>query len=95
MPGMDGITFLKKLMRDHPMPVVVLSSVTPQGSKTAIEALDAGAVEIVCKPDGSGDFSDVCRALVEKIQIASRPKIKTKTGIGYLGFVSSFKHHEV
>jgi len=44
MPRMDGITFLRKLMKHHPMPVIVLSSLTPQGGKTAMEALDAGAV---------------------------------------------------
>jgi len=46
MPRMDGITFLRKLMKHRPMPVIVLSSLTPQGGKTAMEALEAGAVEV-------------------------------------------------
>ena len=50
MPRMDGITFLRKLMKHHPMPVIVLSSLTPKGSKTAVEALSVGAVEVISKP---------------------------------------------
>lgn len=76
MPRMDGITFLRKLMQHHPMPVIVLSSLTPQGGKTAVEALEAGAVEVMCKPGGSYSVGDVCRVLVEKIKAASRARIQ-------------------
>ncbi len=75
MPRMDGITFLRKLMIHHPMPVIVLSSLTPQGGKTAMEALEAGAVEVMCKPGGSYSVGDVCALLVEKIKAASRARI--------------------
>ncbi|MGE5293346.1 MAG: protein-glutamate methylesterase/protein-glutamine glutaminase [Solirubrobacterales bacterium] len=75
MPRMDGITFLRKLMKYKPMPVIVLSSLTPQGGQTAMEALDAGAVEVMCKPGGSFSVGDVCAALVEKIKAASRARI--------------------
>src|SRR5471030_439555 len=50
MPRMDGITFLRKLMAYHPMPVVVLSSMTANGTQTALQAMEAGAVEVMCKP---------------------------------------------
>lgn len=50
MPGMDGLTFLRKIMAQHPMPVVVCSSATERGSDQSIAALDAGAVEAVLKP---------------------------------------------
>lgn len=50
MPRMDGITFLTKLMRQHPIPVVICSSLTAQGSETLLHALEAGAVEIITKP---------------------------------------------
>ena len=53
MPRMDGITFLRKLMQLRPMPVIILSSLTDTGTKTAIEALAAGAVDVLCKPGGS------------------------------------------
>src|SRR6056297_956799 len=49
MPRMDGITFLKKIMSQHPMPVVIISSLTEKGTRTAIKALEYGAVEIITK----------------------------------------------
>lgn len=75
MPRMDGITFLRKLMKHRPMPVIVLSSLTPQGGKTALEALEAGAVEVMCKPGGSFTVGDMCDVLVEKIKAASTARI--------------------
>ena len=71
MPRMDGITFLRKLMKHHPMPVIIFSSLTPAGGKTAMEALAAGAVEIMSKPGPSYSVGDACDALVEKIKAAS------------------------
>jgi len=50
MPRMDGITFLQKLMDQHPIPVVICSSLAEQGSETALKALEYGAVEIIQKP---------------------------------------------
>lgn len=50
MPRMDGITFLQKIMTQHPIPVVICSSLTPQNSTTALKALELGAVEIIQKP---------------------------------------------
>jgi len=50
MPRMDGITFLRKLMAQHPIPVVMCSSLTEAGSETLMQALEAGAVDIILKP---------------------------------------------
>jgi len=50
MPRMDGITFLRKLMSQHPVPVVMCSSLTEQGSETLMQALEAGAVDVILKP---------------------------------------------
>ena len=50
MPRMDGLTFLKKLMEQHPLPVVMCSSLTESGSETALKALEYGAVDIIEKP---------------------------------------------
>ncbi len=50
MPRMDGLTFLRKIMTQHPIPVVIISSLTKRGSETAIRALEYGAIEIFTKP---------------------------------------------
>ncbi len=50
MPRMDGITFLRKLMAQKPIPVVMCSSLTEQGSETLMQALEAGAVDVILKP---------------------------------------------
>jgi len=50
MPRMDGLTFLQKIMSQHPMPVIICSSLTEKGSATALKALEYGAVEIIQKP---------------------------------------------
>lgn len=50
MPNMDGLTFLDKLMAQHPLPVVICSTLTEAGSATALSALDRGAVEVITKP---------------------------------------------
>ncbi|MBF0561277.1 MAG: chemotaxis response regulator protein-glutamate methylesterase [Alphaproteobacteria bacterium] len=50
MPRMDGITFLRRLMAQHPIPVVMCSSLTEEGSQTLMEALEAGAVDVILKP---------------------------------------------
>ena len=50
MPRMDGITFLKKIMAEHPTPVVICSSLTEKGAETTMQALAAGAVDIITKP---------------------------------------------
>ena len=75
MPRMDGLTFLKKLMQFYPMPVIVVSSLTPKGSKTALEALENGAVEVLAKAEGSYSVGDMSAHLVEKIRMAARAKV--------------------
>lgn len=71
MPRMDGLTFLKKLMKYHPLPVVVFSSLTPQGSETAMRALELGAVEVMFKDDGMGR-GDVFKHVRMKIKAAAK-----------------------
>ncbi len=75
MPRMDGLTFLRKLMRHHPLPVIVVSSLTPEGSETALAALEAGAVEVVSKPGGSFSVGELGGALIEKIRAAARVRV--------------------
>ncbi len=73
MPKMDGIAFLKKLMRQYPLPVIVVSSV----GKNVFDALDAGAVDFVTKPDMSkpGGMNSFINELIVKIKIASTAKV--------------------
>jgi two-component system chemotaxis response regulator CheB len=79
MPRMDGITFLRKLMKARPMPVIILSSVTPKGGKAAMEAMEAGAVEVISKPGPAYSVGDACSDLVEKIKAASRARVNKQT----------------
>ena len=78
MPRMDGLTFLKKLMRYYPLPVIIVSSLTPRGGKLTLEALDIGAVEVIAKPGGSYTVGDMTNQLAEKIRAASEVKIVKK-----------------
>jgi len=80
MPRMDGLTFLDHLMRLHPMPVVMVSSLTQQGADAAIRAPQLGAVEIVAKPtlgiaDGLRDAAQtLCNAVVSAAQARIGPR---------------------
>ncbi len=76
MPRMDGITFLKKLMRYHPIPVIIVSSLTPQGGQMAMEAIDSGAVEVMCKPGTSYTVGDMSVELIDKIKAAALVNMK-------------------
>lgn len=74
MPRMDGITFLKILMEHHPIPIVILSSMTREGSEKAMEALNAGAVDVMVKPDNSAKIKEFGKLLVEKVKTAVQAK---------------------
>ena len=75
MPRMDGITFLRKLMHYHPLPVIVVSSLTEEGSELALEALDLGAVEVMSKPGASYTVGDMSVQPLQKIKAAARVDI--------------------
>lgn len=75
MPKMDGITFLKKLMRYYPLPVIVVSSLTPKGSQLAMQALEAGAVEVIPKPGSSYSVNELGDILIEKIRAAAQSRL--------------------
>jgi len=82
MPRMDGLTFLQKLMSQHPLPVVMCSSLADTGSETALKALELGAVDIITKPKiGIKQFLDESRILicdVVKAAAQSHHRIPTK-----------------
>jgi two-component system, chemotaxis family, protein-glutamate methylesterase/glutaminase len=68
MPRMDGISFLRRLMAHRPMPVIIVSSLTQSGSAATIEALRAGAVDVIPKPGGPYSVGQVAEKLKERIR---------------------------
>lgn len=78
MPRMDGISFLKRIMKEHPTPTVICSSLTEHGAQTTLDALSAGAVEIITKPkSGVGDFlRDASNDLVRAVRAAARANVR-------------------
>ena len=74
MPRMDGLTFLKILMEHHPLPVVVISSLTQTGSAKAMEALALGAVDVLAKPDGKLGLGELSHRLAFYVKAAARAK---------------------
>ena len=81
MPRMDGLTFLKKIMSQHPIPVVICSSLAEEGSQSLLRALDYGAVDIVAKPRlGTKQFLEDSRTTIcdiVKAAAAARPRALT------------------
>lgn len=81
MPRMDGLTFLEKLMRGHPMPVLMVSSLTEAGCQTTLRALELGAVDFVTKPkiDLRDGMTDLAHDLTEKVKAAARASLRPRT----------------
>ncbi|BDA79700.1 chemotaxis response regulator protein-glutamate methylesterase [Leptospira kobayashii] len=93
MPGMDGIEFLKKLLPQYPLPVIMFSSLTTEGAGTTLEALEAGAFDFLAKPSGTPESLEETKTdLLEKLKStigfnaqsnffrnASVSKLKTQT----------------
>ncbi|HMK48815.1 MAG TPA: response regulator, partial [Thermodesulfovibrionales bacterium] len=78
MPRMDGITFLQKIMTQHPIPVVICSSLAEGGSETALKALEYGAVEIIQKPRmGTKQFLEESRIRIcDTVKAAARSRVQ-------------------
>src|SRR6056297_237459 len=80
MPRMDGLTFLKKIMSQHPIPVVIISSLTLKGTQTALKALEYGAVEIITKPQlGTKTFLEESKIrLCDVIKASAKANLRKK-----------------
>lgn len=78
MPKMDGLTFLEKLMRGRPMPVVMVSSLTEAGCQTTLRALELGAVDFITKPkiDLREGMEEIAQDLISKIKAAAVAKVR-------------------
>jgi len=81
MPRMDGLTFLKKLMKYYPLPVIIASSLTQNGSKLALEALSLGALEVISKPSTSYSVGDMSMQLADKIRAVAKIEVKKRNGL--------------
>ena len=75
MPRMDGLTFLKKLMTFRPMPVIVISSLAQASCQAGVEALRAGAVEVMAKPGGPYSVGELKLSLAAKIRAAAATRV--------------------
>jgi two-component system chemotaxis response regulator CheB len=81
MPGMNGLSFLRRLLRCNPLPVVVVSSLTPEGSELALEALEAGAVEVVAKPRSAPAGRQTLARLGSLVKGAAGARVWAKDGV--------------
>lgn len=79
MPRMDGLTFLKKLMHHHPMPVIVISSLGQASCQATLDALRLGAVEVLAKPGGPYSVGELRMSLAAKIRAAAAARVKRPT----------------
>ena len=77
MPRMDGITFLKRLMHYRPMPVIVISSLGIASSRSAVEALEAGAVDVLAKPEGPQSVGELRSSLAAKVRAARVARLRS------------------
>jgi two-component system, chemotaxis family, protein-glutamate methylesterase/glutaminase len=77
MPRMDGVTFLRKLMHYHPMPVIVISSLGVASSRTALEALEAGAIDVLAKPGGPQSVGELRLSVASKIRAAKIARLRS------------------
>ena len=78
MPRMDGVTFLRNLMRLHPMPVVMISSLTERGADVTLKALELGAVDFVAKPkfDVESALLEYSEEIIAKVRAAGQAKLQ-------------------
>jgi two-component system chemotaxis response regulator CheB len=76
MPRMDGLTFLKKLMKHHPLPVIVISSLGQASCQATLEALQSGAVEVLSKPAGPYSVGELRMSIAAKVRAAASARIR-------------------
>lgn len=78
MPKMDGVTFLKNLMRLRPMPVVMISTLTQKGAPTTLEAMEIGAVDYVAKPSNTspGEMEAYSEEIISKVKAAASARVR-------------------
>ena len=80
MPRMDGLTFLRKIMSQHPIPIVIISSLTAKGSESAILAMEYGAVAVLKKPILSSDLEGVAaHTIIDVVKGAAKANLRRRS----------------
>src|SRR6478736_5489167 len=79
MPRMDGLTFLRKLMSQHPIPVVIISSLTARGTESAILAMEYGAVSVLRKPDSYSLKHESAQLIIDSVKSAGKAKLRRRS----------------
>ncbi len=80
MPRMDGLTFLSKIMKYKPMPVIILSSLAQSGGEVALKALELGAADVMAKPGASYTVSDMSEQIIDKVKEVAQIKSVKRSG---------------
>ncbi len=91
MPRMDGLTFRRKIMHFYPLPVIIVSSLTPKGGELAMEALDSGAVDVMCKPGSAYTVGDMAVGLIDLIKAAACVDVRRRVSSSELAKTTSLK----
>lgn len=79
MPRMDGLTFLRKLMSQHPIPVVVISSLTAKGTESAILAMEYGAVSVLKKPTSYSMLASDTHHIIDAVKSAAKARLRRRS----------------
>jgi two-component system chemotaxis response regulator CheB len=93
MPRMDGLTFLRILQQHHPLPVVIVSSVSQAGSRIAMQALEAGAVDVIAKPSSAWSLGDLRGQLADRVKGAARARLKNLSAPAHIEHPGSVVGH--
>ncbi len=89
MPGMDGLTFLGKVMEHRPMPVIIVSAATEHGSLAAVKALQLGAIDVIPKPGAAGSMASVADAIAQRVAALRAKPFKVPTPVASRDSVSN------
>jgi two-component system, chemotaxis family, protein-glutamate methylesterase/glutaminase len=91
MPRMDGLTFLKKLMSQHPIPVVIISSLTARGTESAILAMEYGAVAVLKKPSSYSTGSMDVQQILEGVRSAAKSRVRRRSMQSHVRLIKTNK----
>jgi two-component system, chemotaxis family, protein-glutamate methylesterase/glutaminase len=94
MPRMDGISFLKILQKQRPIPAVIISSITQAGSEAALGALGAGAVDVLAKPSGARSLGDLESQLAYRVKGAAGARRTRSMATGGMAGLAARKHYD-